>query len=80
MVNVSGHESYIIIQKSNNAARCVPTTRRVILNGTSCSEGSRYHSVALVDVAEILPPFGRLDDKWWNQRSTLRPYIIIHNS
>ena len=32
----------------------------VIQNGTKCSEGSRVHKV---DVSEILPPYGRLNDK-----------------
>ena len=31
----------------------------VIQNGTKCSEGSRVHKV---DVSEILPPYGRLND------------------
>ena len=37
----------------------------VIQSGTECSEGSRGHKAmkTLVDVHEILPPYGRLNDK-----------------
>ena len=43
----------------------------VIQNGTKCSEGSRVHPlIRLRYVLEILPPFGRLDDK-------RREYLVI---
>ena len=39
-------------------------------NGTECSEGSREHPLCfpLLCVTEILPPFGRLNDKYYKIR------------
>ena len=51
--------------QSNTEFHRVLLKFNVIQSGTECSEGSRKHKAmkTLVDVHEILPPYGRLNDK-----------------